>query len=120
MHGVGDYSALLDGKLQSGPGGGLDQPLSFNLGSNAVLNVHSILTFTIKVQGGPADITITINGHGVANYTLSNYFGTINKVIVPNVLKHGANQMRFNVVAEDFLTMFVADVALWWFKNSLE
>jgi len=41
-------------------------------------------------------------------------------VIVPNVLKHGANQMRFNVVAEDFLTMFVADVALWWFKNSLE
>jgi hypothetical protein len=120
MHGVCDYSAIHVGKLQGGPGGTIDQPLSFTLGSNAVLNVHSILTFTVKADGGPADIQITINELEVANYKLSDYFGTINKVIGGNVLRHGTNRMRFNVIGEDFVFIYIEDVALWWFKNSLE
>jgi len=120
MHGVCDYSAIHVGQLVTGPGGSINQPVSFVLGANAVLNVHSILTFTVKIDGGPADIQITINELEVAKYTLSNYFGTINKIINGGVLIHGTNRMRFNLIGEDFFTGFVEDVALWWFKNSLE
>ena len=120
MHGVCDYSSIHVGKLETGPGGSINQPLSFKLGSNAVLNVHSILTFTVKVDGGPADIQITINELEVATYKLSDYFGTLNKVINANVLQHGTNRMRFNITAEDYLYLYVEDVALWWFKSSLE
>jgi len=118
MHGVCDYTSILMGRM--GPGPAIDKPLSFSLGSNAVLDVHSILTFTVKVESGPADIQITINELGVAQYKLSDYFGTLNKIVPPNVLQHGTNRMRFNVTAEDYLLIFFEDVALWWFKNSLE
>ena len=118
MHGVSDYTSILMGRM--GPGPAINQPLSFTLGSNAVLNVHSILTFTMQTEGGTADIKITINELGVAAYKLTNYFGTLNKIIPPNVLQHGTNRMRFNVTAEDYLTIYFEDVALWWFKNSLD
>jgi len=120
MHGVCDYSAIHIGKLETGPHGSINHPVSFTLGSNAVLNVHAILTFTVKVEDGPADIKITINEKEVATYKLSDYFGTINKIINPDVLRHGDNQIRFSLDAEDYLYMYVEDIALWWFKNTLE
>ena len=120
MHGVCDYSAIHAGKLETGPHGSINNPISFTVGSNAVLTVHSILTFTVKVEDGPADLKILINEREVAAYELSDYFGTINKIIGPDVLRHGTNQLHFKLVAEDYLYMYVEDIALWWFKNSLD
>ena len=51
MHGVCDYSAIHTSKLETGPHGSINNPVSFTLGANAVLNVHAILTFTVKVDG---------------------------------------------------------------------
>jgi hypothetical protein len=119
MQGACDYSAIHTGKISTAPGGLIGEPLSFTLGSNAVLDVHSILTFTIKVEGS-ASLFITINDHNVANYTLSDYFGTLNKIVGANVLRHGKNDVRFDVkVPSGAVFLYVEDVALWWFKNSL-
>ncbi len=121
MHGACDYTVINQGKLETGADGGLQKPISFSLGSNAVLNVHSILTFTVGVSGGPVDIKITMNQQGVASYHLTDgYFSAVNKVIGGGVLRHGTNHLQFNLVAEDYVYMYVEDVAIWWFKNSLE
>jgi hypothetical protein len=120
MHGVCDYSAIHTSKPETGPHGSINNSILFTLGSNVVLTVHAILTFTVKVEDGPADIKILINNKEVATYKLSDYFGTINKIVGPDVLHHGTNQIHFSLVAEDYLYMYVEDIALWWFKNSLD
>ena len=121
MHGACDYTVIHTGKMETGPGSPLDNAISFTIGSNAVLNVHSILTFTIGVKGGPVDIKITMNELGVASYHLGDgFFCSVNKVIGGGVLQHGANRMRFNLTAEDYVYLYLEDVAIWWFKNSLD
>ena len=51
MHGTCDYTVIHQEKLETGPHNPFDHEISFTLGSNAVLNVHSILTFTLGVTG---------------------------------------------------------------------
>jgi hypothetical protein len=121
MHGACDYTVIHQGKLETGPSQALDKAIPFTIGSNAVLNVHSILTFTIGVSGGPVDIKITMNDQGFASYHLTDgYFATLNKVMGGGVLQHGTNRIRFHLTAEDYVSLFIEDLALWWFKNSLE
>jgi len=122
MTGACDYSAIHVGKVETGPGGLIGEPLPFTLGSNAVLDVHSILTFTVGIEG-KASLLVEINSLNVASYTLNNgFFGTLNKVVNAKVLRHGTNRLRFDVTnlnGDGGTYLYVEDVALWWFKNSL-
>ena len=62
-----------------------------------------------------------MNELGAASYHLGNgYFNTLVKVIGGGVLQHGTNRMRFNIAGEDYFYIYVEDLALWWFKNSLD
>lgn len=121
MHGTCDYTVIYEGKLQTGPHNPFDDAISFTLGSNAVLNVYSILTFTVGVDGGPVDIRITINDIGTASYHLvDGFFGTFNKVVGGGILQHGTNRLRFHLTTENVTSLFAEDIAIWWFKDSLE
>jgi hypothetical protein len=121
MHGACDYTVIHQGKLQTGPSQALDSAIPFTIGSNAVLNVHSLLTFTVGVDGGPVDIAITVNEQAAANYRLNDgYFSTLVKVIGGGILQHGTNHIRFKLATQNVTSLFIEDVALWWFKNSLE
>ena len=121
MHGTCDYTVIHQEKLETGPHNPFDHEISFTLGSNAVLNVHSILTFTLGVTGGPTDIRITINDTGVASYHLvDGFFGTVNKVVGGGILQHGTNRLRFHLTAQNVTSLYAEDIAIWWFKNSLE
>ncbi len=82
--------------------------------------MHSILTFTVKAGGATAHFRITINEIEVATYSFGTFFGTLNKIVGPNVLRHGTNKLRFEASADDWTFVLVEDVAIWWFKSSLE
>jgi hypothetical protein len=121
MQGACDYTIIHQGKLQTGPSQALDNAIAFTIGSNAVVDVHSLLTFTIGVDGGPVDITIMVNESAVAHYHLNDgYFSTLVKVIAGGVLQHGTNHIRFKLAAQNVTSLFIEDVALWWFKSNLE
>ncbi len=120
MHGACDYTVIHQGKIATGPSGTFEDPIPFTVAANAVLNVHSILAFTVAVLGGPPHLEIVINGHSVVTYRLPDgHFGTLVKVIGGGVLQHGTNQLHFHLTTPDAVSVVVEDLALWWFKDSL-
>jgi hypothetical protein len=121
MQGVADYTVLLDHQLETPSG--FNSPLSVGLPTNAVLNVHSVLAFTLHVRviSGAANLKISANGIGFAEYNLPDgYFGCFVKVVPANVLKHGTNKFMFNLDCSDTdgCDVSMTDVVLWWFKSS--